>query len=252
MEGAPMRRWSLLELYALLVCLGMLIWFIVALYFLGYGVVACEAPEYTVNRWDYHSHQTNERYWKYANLGDRRPRLSEDALTAERERSWQAVLLIERRYGTWSMVQSGFGLVVSAVVFWVHWRIARRTRREDREAEGTTAQRPFVLAGAIILVLGSCFSCGLVLGLTTATLVSHRMRYDEECRSVVPILAADPAFTEVELREQSAGGITLSGVVPAEADLERLRGQVARALGERRGKEVTRGVSVRLDVPSER
>jgi hypothetical protein len=74
-----MRRRSLLESYALLVCLLMLICFLVALYYLGLGIIAREAPEYTINLWTYGNHQTNERYWNYANLGKRRPRPPEDA-----------------------------------------------------------------------------------------------------------------------------------------------------------------------------
>src|SRR4051812_2049955 len=96
---AAMRRRSLLESYALLVCLEMLVCCFVALYYLGLGIIAREAPEYTINRWTYGTHQTNERYWAHANLVDRRPRPPEEALTAERERSWRAELQLERRDG---------------------------------------------------------------------------------------------------------------------------------------------------------
>jgi len=127
-----MRRWSLLESYALLVCLLMLVCFLVALYYLGLGVIAREAPEYTINSWSYRSHQTNERYWLYASLGDRRPRPPEEALTAERERSWRTELQLERRDGTRSVWMSSFGAVASSVIFLAHWRVARRARRERR------------------------------------------------------------------------------------------------------------------------
>lgn len=133
-----MRRWSLLEGYALLVCFGSLIWFMIAVYLLGYGVVACQAPEFAVDDWTYGTHQTNDRYWHnrgwpYGSHTGREIRPPEDSLTAERERSWQVVLDRERRFGRRSIAGSCFGLSASAILFWVHWRIARRARREDRE-----------------------------------------------------------------------------------------------------------------------
>jgi hypothetical protein len=130
-----MRRWSLLEVYALLVCLGMLVWFIIALYLLGLGLVSVEIPKFTVNGWTYAQHQTNDAFWDhYVRFRSSPPsRPSEEALTAEREQSWCAVLEAERRNGLQRVAWSMFGLVVSSVTFWVHWRVARRARIEDRD-----------------------------------------------------------------------------------------------------------------------
>jgi hypothetical protein len=241
-----MQRRTLLESYALLVCLLMLIGFLVSLYYLGRNFVAREAPEYTINSWTYYSHQTNERYLKYARLGDSRPKPSDEAaITAERERSWEAEQQLERRNATRNLLLSGIGAAVTSVVFWIHWRVARRSKRDERGTENVESIRPLILASVAVFGLSCSFCSGLVGGLLISTGGGYSSRYEEEFRAMTPILA-DPAFGEVEIHARSGGGIYLSGVVQTEPNLERLRAQVARALGERRSNEATGDVQVRL------
>lgn len=242
-----MQRRSLLESYTLLVYFLLLVCFLVALYYLGYGIVAREAPEYTISNWTYGSHQTNDRYWKYVSFGDRRPRPPEEALTAERERSWRAEQQLERRNGTRIVWLSSYGAVAAAVVFWVHWRLARRATCEQRGVGSARIHRPLALASVFAVGLSCSFCSGLVGGLAVSAHGGFRSQFEEESRAIAPILAG-PAFAEVEIRERSDGHVELSGVVPTEADLKRLREQVAQTLGERRGEEATRGVQVRLVV----
>ncbi|MBM3982987.1 MAG: hypothetical protein FJ304_22485 [Planctomycetes bacterium] len=168
-------------------------------------------------------------------------------MTTERERSWQAELLFERRDGTRAVVLATAGAVVSLIIFWIHWLIARRARRDERGTELVNLRRPFLLASATVFGL-SCSCCtGLVGGLLAGALDDYPARYEEEYRAVNPILA-DPAFAGIEIRPISSGGIELSGVVPTESDLERLRAQVIRALGEQRGTHATSAVQVRQAV----
>ena len=82
-----------------------------------------------------------------------------------------------------------------------------------------------------------CFGCGLAYGLLRGTGEAYGRRYDEERDRVVPVLSADPAFARVALGPRSDGGISLSGEVPSQADLDRLRAQVARQVGEPRARE---------------
>jgi hypothetical protein len=203
-----MRR-SQLESYALFVCVGMLIGSLVALYYLGLGVIACVKPEYTISRWTSGNHQTNERYWKHASFVDSRPRPSEEALTAERERSWQVELQLERREGARMAWMAGYGLVVTSVIFGLHWRVARRARREEKGTESETIRRPLVLAAVTVSGFFGCFCSGLGGGLLFNELSDYRSRFDEESRLLAPILGADPAFAEVEIRPLSSGGAHL-------------------------------------------
>ncbi len=127
-----MRRWSLLEFYALVVCLGTLVWFVTALYFLINGVVACNHPELTMNYWTYANHQTNDRYANnVVRSGGRSDSLihrSEEAITADRERSWQVELQIERRDGRRGVGISLFGLIVRSVPVTLAYRSAGQAR----------------------------------------------------------------------------------------------------------------------------
>lgn len=239
-----MQRRSLLEMYALLACLLTLVCFLVTMYYLGRGIVARQAPESTIGHWAYETHQTNDRYWDRVNLGSRRARPPEEILTTERERSWQAELLFERRDGTRAVRLATAGAVVSLIIFWIHWLIARRARRDERGTELVNLRRPFLLASATVFGLSCSCGTGLVAGLLAGALAGYRDKFEEEYRAVNPILA-DPAFAGIEIRPISSGGIELWGVVPTESDVERLRAQVIRALGERRGTEITRGVQAR-------
>ena len=60
----------------------------------------------------------------------------------------------------------------------------------------------------------------------------------------MPAIAGNSAFSRVEIEERSDGGVNLFGTVPTPEDLERLRGLVARALGEKRARDTMRPVSV--------
>ncbi len=240
-----MGRRSLLESYALVACFGMLVCFTAALYFLGHGIIAREAPEYTINRWVYNRHQTNERYWEDTWRWGQKPRPPEATLTAVRERSWRAELQLESRYGTRDIWLSGLGLMVSSAVFWVHWRVARRARRESREARIDVPLRPIVLASAIVFGFGCCFGTGLVGGLMVSEGGNYSSRVEEEWRAVAPVLGSDPAFAGVEIHQRSDGGICLWGTVPTGPDLERLHTQIARVLGEQRGREAMNAVRAR-------
>lgn len=104
-------------------------------------------------------------------------------------------------------------------------------------------RRVLTITGGLF-VLGLCFGSGLLAGMIAGNRQVYHSRYLEEREVVAPLLAADPAFVNIELCERSSGGIYLVGQVPTAADFERLRLQVARTVGERRSVEVLLGVSV--------
>ena len=59
-----------------------------------------------------------------------------------------------------------------------------------------------------------------------------RARTAEERELLGPLLAADPAFKDVTLEKNSAGGVYLSGSVSTAADSDRLRALVVKQIGE--------------------
>jgi hypothetical protein len=108
-------------------------------------------------------------------------------------------------------------------------------------------RRLFTWAGGYIgcaATLSVCLGCaiGLGLGVLVGEQNGYQRRYLEEKELVEPILAGDPAFAGVRIQRRSNGGIDLIGDVPTVADRERLRGHVARALGENRAQEIVLGV----------
>ena len=100
----------------------------------------------------------------------------------------------------------------------------------------------------VVLILGAviicclCFGCGLTIGLFSGMVQYYKQRYLEEKELVAPILASDPAFSRVELEPRPGGGILLFGAVPTSDDKDRLRDKTTRAVGERRAREIVRGV----------
>jgi hypothetical protein len=100
------------------------------------------------------------------------------------------------------------------------------------------------LTACVLAAAGLIFGCGLLVGGIICEGRAYTARFLEEQEAVAPILAADPAFAHVTLIARSSGGIDLGGTVPTQADLDRLRSQVARALGEPRSRVVTLAVMV--------
>lgn len=110
--------------------------------------------------------------------------------------------------------------------------------------------RIFAWAGGYIgcaAILGTAlgFAAGVACGLGLGDLNHHFSQYQAERALIDPILGSDPAFRELRCSQRSNGGINLSGVVPTEADHDRLRERIARAVGEKRAEEIMRGVQVR-------
>jgi hypothetical protein len=126
---------SLYELYTLLVCLGSLIGLVATLCWLLYGVLAWSDPGLMVSTHDYADHQTNEQFWesryrRYRQPKDDAVKPSDEEITRKRLASYEALLEGERRFGKKISIMNGFGVLLSGVVFTIHWRLARRARAE--------------------------------------------------------------------------------------------------------------------------
>ncbi|HKB37732.1 MAG TPA: hypothetical protein VKD72_14895 [Gemmataceae bacterium] len=144
-----MRR-SLYELYTLLVCLGSLIGIVATLCWLLFGVLAWSDPELTVSSYDYANHQTNEQFWesrsrRHGQQKDDPVKPSEEEITGKRLASYQSLLEGQRRFGKMLTILNGFGLVLSSVLFTIHWRLAKQARAtvsEPASAPGAMGSWP--------------------------------------------------------------------------------------------------------------
>jgi hypothetical protein len=109
--------------------------------------------------------------------------------------------------------------------------------------------RLFTWAGGYVgcgAILGTAlgFAAGMACGLLLGDLNSYFRQYQVERELIDPILASDPAFRELQCSQRSNGGINLRGAVPTEADRDRLRERIVRAVGEKRADEIMYGVQV--------
>ncbi|QDV38491.1 hypothetical protein [Tautonia plasticadhaerens] len=103
--------------------------------------------------------------------------------------------------------------------------------------------RVAALLGALAVSFGIGWAVGGLQGETNA----YHRRFLDDRALLKPILAADPAFSGVEIEELSIGAASLSGEVDSAEDLDRLRAEVIRVFGESRVEEIMDGVSVDED-----
>ncbi len=105
--------------------------------------------------------------------------------------------------------------------------------------------RRLPLIAGCLLALGLSFVTGGVIGWGRSNLQMYHNRFEEERSFVAPIIADNPAFANVQICERSNGGIYLLGEVDSQEDLELLRNQMLKALGELRVAQVMLAVGVK-------
>lgn len=112
---------SLIQVYALAVCFCALMCLIVALGFGLYDLVRIAAPGFTMNQ--YWNFATNEQYIQ---SHPEHKEIPEAELTQFREAANQLSSQGERRAAGQSLVFATIIVLIDAVVFGVHWSIAKR------------------------------------------------------------------------------------------------------------------------------
>jgi hypothetical protein len=140
------------------------------------------------------------------------------------------------------------GVVVGlALVALLCWRDVRRVQAETGAKtmvapRRETSFRTLRVVGLLLLLLivaGMAFGLGAIV----AERGTYHRRYLEEKKLIAPVLAQDPAFVGIELRERSNGGVSITGRVPTREDKERLHAALLKAVGEVRAKEILYGIS---------
>lgn len=80
----------------------------------------------------YEKHQTNDAFWKGKySCNKEKPRPAEEELTKQREESFQREIKSEQRGAFQSLTQIIITLIINALVFIIHWAIARRARENN-------------------------------------------------------------------------------------------------------------------------
>lgn len=125
MEGETVKK-SLLEIYALAVCFVTVVCFVIALGIGLYDMVELAFPEFSLSSYEYDRHLSDEAFMRRWPKDKKRP--PEGEITKLREESYQTELRKEQRSAMQSLVQILIVLVIDVVLFFVHWRLAKRAR----------------------------------------------------------------------------------------------------------------------------
>ena len=132
---------SILEIYALLVCLGSIACAAIWLGIGSYSLIGIASPETTLDVWTYQRHQSNDRFIEApapfspnfnpsfdeppTGSVETEPRPSAEELSQKRLASYQQELDIERRNSRQSLIQSLIVMIIALPLFFSHWRLAR-------------------------------------------------------------------------------------------------------------------------------
>ena len=126
---------SILEIYALAVCFVTVVCFAVALGIAGYSVLEISKPDFTISAWQYTQHQTNDAFWngcgesRFCGPNEKKKeRPHEPELTKQREDSYARSLSNEQRGGSQTLVKCLIIMLIDAIIFALHWVVARRAR----------------------------------------------------------------------------------------------------------------------------
>lgn len=125
---------TILEVYALAVCFFTVACLAITAGVAIYDVIQITAPQFTIDNYTYEKHQSNETFRKtLESCGDKdnKPVLSETELTKKREESWALEMRGEKHNGVQSLIFTLIIIFVSAIIFIIHWRIARLARESS-------------------------------------------------------------------------------------------------------------------------
>src|SRR6266436_275612 len=118
-----MKR-TILEIYALAVCFVTVVCAVVSLGIGIWNVIEIVNPEFTLSSYEHGRHQSNDAFFGGAERQSQA--LSEEEKTKRRAASYAIAVGAEQRGGVQSLVVVSIILAIDAVVFLVHWRLARR------------------------------------------------------------------------------------------------------------------------------
>jgi hypothetical protein len=122
-----------LEIYSLAVCFIAVVALVISLGTGLYSFIEISYPEFTINQWQYEQFQSNDAFWDNSPKhfppelkGEPAKKPSEEELTKMRNEAYERALSNESRSGAQTLVQSIIFFLISAVVFFLHWRIFKK------------------------------------------------------------------------------------------------------------------------------
>lgn len=89
----------------------------------------------------------------------------------------------------------------------------------------------------------ACFISGAFIGMLSTHRTIYHARYLNEYQLISQIVHDDPAYANVQIFEQSKGGVFLTGNIQSDDDFVRLKSKIAFELGNTRAEEITQPLS---------
>jgi hypothetical protein len=130
---------TLLEIYGLAVCLLAVICITLALGATAWNVLVMVYPEMSLDSYTWGQHQSDEKYREFLvtthpNLPEESPYVPPEGamLTQQRQDSLSIALRGVTRDALQAFVKAIISLVLNALLFLIHWKIAAKARRNDR------------------------------------------------------------------------------------------------------------------------
>lgn len=127
---------SKLEIYALAVCFASIVCLIISIGIAGYSIIEITAPKITMSSHNYQKYQTNDAYWQskwgcseqYKATSDK-TRPKEEEITKQRLDAFALAIEGEQREGFQTLIKCLMFILISGIVLFVHWRIAKNARK---------------------------------------------------------------------------------------------------------------------------
>lgn len=132
---------TFVEIYGLAVCFFSVACFVIVLGMAIWNAVGAAFPEFTVDSTRYEIHRSDETFSRHraapARLygpeglpgrGFPSNDLTGEDLTKARQASWERAVEGERRASVQGVVKKTIVLIISIIIYWIHWIIAKRAR----------------------------------------------------------------------------------------------------------------------------
>lgn len=127
---------SKLEIYALSVCFASVVCLVISLGIGSYSLIEINAPDLTMNSYNYDQYQSNEAYWLNMPLSckddcDKIVKPEEGELTRKRLEAFVVAKKSETRSGFQTLIQCTLFILFSAMALFIHWQIAKKCRESN-------------------------------------------------------------------------------------------------------------------------
>ena len=127
----------IMEIYALAVCFVCVAFSAIFITVAVYSGIEVAYPKFTLSAREYQTYQSDANFLENklrflpANRTSVYENMTPQELTAARNSGFQSALDSERRSGWQGVLRSLIAIVILAPIFALHWKLARRTRRNN-------------------------------------------------------------------------------------------------------------------------